>query len=91
MPILNRLPEKNKAMFHITNDLMNRARQTVVPKYDGGPAELAEFFILVTFFIDNIVDIYSRLTSDDVCNLAMKSTSTFSPDMDVVGPTYDSA
>ena len=40
---------------------MGRIRQTVLPKYDGGPAELAESF--VTFFIDKIVDICSRLTT----------------------------
>ena len=46
-------------MYHITNDLMGRTRQTVLPKCDGGPAVLAESF--VTFFIANIVDICSRL------------------------------
>ena len=50
-----------KEMYHITNDLMGRTRQTVLPKCDGGPAELAESF--VTFFIDKIVDICSRLTT----------------------------
>ena len=103
-----------KEMYHITNDLMGRTRQTVLPKCDGGPAELAESF--VTFFIDKIVDICSRLTTlrnlnqpfvfqpsdchiedplcnfklatnDDVCSLVMKSTSAFSPDMDVLFTT----
>ena len=89
---------------------MGHTRQTVLPKCDDGPAELAESF--VTFFIDKIVDICSRLTTlrnlnqplvfqpsdchiedplcnftlatnDDVCSLVMKSTSLFSPDMDV--------
>ena len=48
-------------MYHITNDLMGRTRQTVLPKCDGGPAELAESF--VTFFIAESVDIWSRLTT----------------------------
>ena len=103
-----------KEMYHITNDLMGRTRQTVLPKCDGGPAELAESFI--TFFIDKIVDICSRLTTlrnlnqpllfqpsdchiedplcnfklatnDDICSLVMKSTSAFSPDMDVLSTT----
>ena len=114
VPRLKSLPEIPKIRYHITNDLMGRTRQTVLPKCDGDPAELAELF--VTFFIAKIVDICSRLamlrnlnqpfvfepsdchiedhlfnftvaTSDDVCCLVMKSTSTFSPDMDVV-PTY---
>ena len=51
-----------KEMYHITNDLMGRTRQNVLPKCDGGPAELAESF--ETFFIDKIVDIIcSRLTT----------------------------
>ena len=50
-----------KQMYHITNDLMGRTRQTVLPKCDGGPAVLAESF--VTFFIAKIVDICSRLTT----------------------------
>ena len=48
-------------MYHITNDLMGRTRQTVLPKCDGGPAELAESF--VTFFIAESVDIWSRLAT----------------------------
>ena len=83
---------------------MGRTRQTVLPKCDDGPAALTESF--VTFFIDKIVDICSRLTTlrnlnqllvfepsdchiedDDICSLVMKSTGTFSPDMDVVPTT----
>ena len=51
-----------KEMYHITNDLMGRTRQTsVLPKCDGGPAEFAESF--VTFVIAKIVDICSRPTT----------------------------
>ena len=64
-----------KEMYHITNNLMGHTRQTVLPKCDGGPSELAESF--VTFFIAKIVDICSRLNS----------TSTLSPYIDVIPST----
>ena len=108
------LQQHVKSATHYRDNILDLVITPVTGSISTDVSVLAESF--VTFFIDTIVDICSRLTTlrnlnqpfvfqpsdcdiedplcnfklatnDDVCSLVMKSTSAFSPDMDVLTTT----